>query len=147
MNRLVPLDMKSVTDMDDDCAKIYLQTIIDTYGATKENLCQLLKCSMSMLGAFIESRNLPLMFTYNGSSKTSQCGKSNAWKEFMRIRDANWDYHEEKEDCFAHAANSCLILTKMFCKSEDCVFYKSKQQYELDCEKYPLDTNYGKKHG
>lgn len=41
------------------------------------------------------------------------------------------------EDCFARVGRQCGILKETLCKTGKCSFYKSKQQYEADKEKYP----------
>lgn len=42
------------------------------------------------------------------------------------------------KDCFAYGTSlRCRILTEVVCKNNDCKFYKTKQQYKADLEKYP----------
>lgn len=41
------------------------------------------------------------------------------------------------EDCFARVDFRCGVLKETLCKKGSCPFYKSKQQYKEDIEKYP----------
>ena len=38
-------------------------------------------------------------------------------------------------DCFAYRNKSCTILTIKKCEGPECVFYKTKEQFELDQER------------
>lgn len=41
---------------------------------------------------------------------------------------------EVKKDCFEFdkTNNCCKALRELYCKRENCVFYKSKEQYEKE---------------
>ena len=46
---------------------------------------------------------------------------------------------EVKRDCFAYIASKrgigqCLALHMLYCRKENCNFYKSKEQYENELE-------------
>ena len=41
------------------------------------------------------------------------------------------------DDCFARVDFRCGVLKETLCKKGSCPFYKSKQQYKEDIEKYP----------
>ena len=34
-----------------------------------------------------------------------------------------------KKDCFAYNNGMCIGMKKMYCRCEECVFYKSKEEY------------------
>ncbi len=40
-------------------------------------------------------------------------------------------------DCFAYKTNRCIVLTEMICKTKKCSFYKMKQQFVDNLNKYP----------
>lgn len=42
-----------------------------------------------------------------------------------------------KKDCFGYCKekNSCSVLDKLWCKVEDCKFYKTKEQYKRGLKK------------
>ena len=45
---------------------------------------------------------------------------------------------EVKTDCFGYKSDrECRALNELFCRREDCAFYKTKAQYEEDLKKYP----------
>lgn len=37
-----------------------------------------------------------------------------------------------KKDCFAYSKDldDCVVLTDLYCKKENCSFYKTKEQYK-----------------
>lgn len=43
-----------------------------------------------------------------------------------------------KQDCFAMRPDKpdCMLLYKLYCKYGSCSFYKSKEQFTADREKY-----------
>lgn len=43
-----------------------------------------------------------------------------------------------KKDCFAYVKeiNDCIVLTDLYCKKENCSFYKTKEQYIKDAGDY-----------
>lgn len=45
---------------------------------------------------------------------------------------------ETKKDCFGYCkeTNGCSALDKLYCKTEKCGFYKTKEQYKADMKKY-----------
>ena len=48
---------------------------------------------------------------------------------------------EPNRDCFAYCCSrppECLALKKLYCRTEDCHFYKSKEQHKEEMEKYPM---------
>ncbi len=56
-----------------------------------------------------------------------------------------------KEDCFGYKTSSfCSALNKMYCKTEECSFYKTNEQHRSDMKKYGNGENYAevyrKKH-
>ncbi len=50
--------------------------------------------------------------------------------------------HKVKKDCFAYRISGCSIMTETICRREICSFYKTKEQAELDREKYGFVKNY-----
>lgn len=49
-----------------------------------------------------------------------------------------------KRDCFAYVNEKrCVILSAMMCKSKNCSFYKTREQFRADLQKYP-NVNYEK---
>ena len=46
--------------------------------------------------------------------------------------------YEPLKDCFAYLekCNRCSILNETVCKKSDCTFYKTREQYDADREKY-----------
>lgn len=46
----------------------------------------------------------------------------------------------EHKDCFAYEGEGCGILKELYCKNEECRFYKTKEQYEGDLKKYGKDN-------
>ena len=40
-----------------------------------------------------------------------------------------------KNDCFAIKGNKCIALKELYCRYEECGFYKTKLQYNKDIEK------------
>ena len=44
------------------------------------------------------------------------------------------DKYERKTDCilFDRGTNACIGLNRMYCKTEKCGFYKSKEEYNKD---------------
>jgi hypothetical protein len=38
-----------------------------------------------------------------------------------------------KTDCFAYAKGECKALKELYCKTEKCNFFKTKEQFERDC--------------
>lgn len=48
-----------------------------------------------------------------------------------------------RKDCFAFSSdnvyNGCNILNKLYCKFEDCKFYKDKETFKLEKEKFESD--------
>lgn len=47
---------------------------------------------------------------------------------------------EIKKDCFAFSKKTeqCMALKDTYCRYEEtCAFYKTREQYEADMEKYP----------
>lgn len=47
-----------------------------------------------------------------------------------------------KKDCFAYRIGGCSIMTETICKRDACSFYKTREQAELDREKYGFQKNY-----
>lgn len=45
---------------------------------------------------------------------------------------------EIKTDCFGYnkANKKCTVLRDTYCRKEECVFYKTREQYQADKEKY-----------
>lgn len=43
-----------------------------------------------------------------------------------------------KKDCFGYCKekNTCSVLDKLYCKKENCRFYKTKKQFEKDQKIY-----------
>lgn len=52
-----------------------------------------------------------------------------------------------KKDCFAYCKekNGCSILKRLYCKIENCKFYKTKKQFKDDQKKYPYNPHYADK--
>lgn len=50
--------------------------------------------------------------------------------------------HEVKSDCFGYRntlkGEGCIALNKLYCKHEECKFYK----HLAECQKNPLSINY-----
>ena len=46
----------------------------------------------------------------------------------------------EEIKCFADRGESCCILKHKFCETEKCRFYKTKEQFNKDREKYGSGT-------
>ena len=40
------------------------------------------------------------------------------------------------KDCFGYKAGKCTVLSEMVCVKKECSFYKTKDQYNSDREKY-----------
>lgn len=51
---------------------------------------------------------------------------------------ASDEYFEKKTDCFGYDknANTCNCLKRLYCKTENCKFYKTKKQFDEDRKKY-----------
>lgn len=47
--------------------------------------------------------------------------------------------YEVKKDCFAYnqMMNGCTALKRLYCKEENCKFYKTKKQLDDERKKYP----------
>ena len=43
--------------------------------------------------------------------------------------------NKDTKDCFAYRNKRCTILTIKKCEGPECVFYKTKEQFDLDQEK------------
>lgn len=45
---------------------------------------------------------------------------------------------ESKKDCFGYekVRNTCKVLDHLYCKEEDCKFYKTKEQFEKERKLY-----------
>jgi hypothetical protein len=43
-----------------------------------------------------------------------------------------------KRDCFGYSAirEDCYILKKLYCRNENCKFYKTRKEYEQGRKKY-----------
>ena len=41
-----------------------------------------------------------------------------------------------KKDCFGMREKGCVVLKRTFCRDNHCPFYKPRQQYEKEREKY-----------
>ena len=46
--------------------------------------------------------------------------------------------YEAKKDCFGYCKekNTCSVLRRLFCKTEQCGFYKTRKQFDADKEKW-----------
>ncbi len=43
---------------------------------------------------------------------------------------------EIQTDCFAYRHGLCCVLEELVCKEHKCSFYKTREQYRQDAEKY-----------
>ncbi len=43
-----------------------------------------------------------------------------------------------KTNCFAYKETDCSVLKKLYCKKGTCRFFKTKDQYRKDKEKYEV---------
>lgn len=49
----------------------------------------------------------------------------------------------ERKDCFAYKVSGyCSALTEMVCKKRECTFFKTKEQFYEDMEKYGNGESY-----
>ena len=46
---------------------------------------------------------------------------------------------EIKKDCFGYdlIGVRCKVMTELICRHKECTFYKTKEQFNADREKYP----------
>ena len=56
--------------------------------------------------------------------------------------------YKGNEDCFAYKADGCVALDALYCKTDTCSFYKTREQerlcrkrYGYNLEKYALKKN------
>lgn len=69
-----------------------------------------------------------------GCGSTSVSYRLQSWED-GRFKPADADRSwGHKDDCFAYSkkSNSCKLLTYHGCAGEECSFYKSKAQFEMD---------------
>ena len=45
---------------------------------------------------------------------------------------SNKEKHEIKLDCFACCITKCRVLNQMICRTRECPFYKTTEQFEND---------------
>lgn len=116
----------------------YLQAIVDKFGATRGNICDMLGMEVQAFRFYARQRGIDV--NYSMKNRYRRCDESKEWRRFVaEILGRQED--TVHYDCFAYRPrkgrkpHNCDALRKLYCQIEDCGFYKPKWQLEKENKK------------
>lgn len=116
----------------------YLQAVIDTFGAVKQNLCEMLDCGKYGFEKSLKADKVKLNYRNGRRFTYEKCCQNEAWIEFIEPVLKSVKKRRgiiTKIDCFAYiptkgkTREKCKALRNLYCRNEVCAFYKTKLDY------------------